>query len=143
MIENKPREITLIYHSDKMDDKKARAFVESLNNFSIKTLDLAIEKITQVQLAQVSEKMHTDIYALVDESYLDQAPKGTKVNDLRAMEDSEILKLLENSPILIHTPIIIVGDRAYRYGTAYEFIKQGLAIEGGKNKHANKEEISK
>ena len=29
MIENEPRELTLIYHSEKTDDKKARAYVES------------------------------------------------------------------------------------------------------------------
>ena len=40
MIENQPKEITLIFHSDKDKDKKMRAFVETISTFKTKTLRL-------------------------------------------------------------------------------------------------------
>ena len=73
MIENEPRELTLIYHSEKTDDKKARAYVESLPTLAIKTLDLAKEKITETQLAQIADKMQVPIEELVDITYDDRS----------------------------------------------------------------------
>ena len=57
MLDNQAREITLIYHSEKTDDKKARGYVESLPDVTIKTLDLAREAITETQLAQLADKI--------------------------------------------------------------------------------------
>ena len=73
MIENEPRELTLIYHSGKTDDKKARAYVESLPTLAIKTLDLAKEKITETQLARIADKMQMTIEELVDITYDDRS----------------------------------------------------------------------
>ncbi len=73
MIENEPRELTLIYHSEKTDDKKARAYVESLPSLAIKTLDLAREKVTETQLAQIADKMQLPIEELVDITYDDRS----------------------------------------------------------------------
>ena len=73
MIENEPRELTLIYHSGKTDDKKARAYVESFPRLAIKTLDLAKEKITETQLARIADKMQMTIEELVDITYDDRS----------------------------------------------------------------------
>ena len=55
MIHNEPGELTLIYHSDKQADKKARGYVESLQGFKIKTIDLAKESLTETQLAEIAD----------------------------------------------------------------------------------------
>ena len=75
MIENEPRELTLIYHSEKSDDKKARAYVESFPSLTIKTLDLARENLTETQLAQIAAKMQVPIEELVDITYDDRSTK--------------------------------------------------------------------
>ena len=67
MIENQPNELTLIYHSDKADDKKARAFIESVTDYVVKTLDLKRESLTETQLAEIAGKMNVRIELLIGE----------------------------------------------------------------------------
>ena len=74
MIENQPNELTLIYHSDKAEDKKALAFIESITNYKVKTLDLKRESLTETQLAEIAGKMDMKIEQLVDFTY--QSPAG-------------------------------------------------------------------
>src|SRR5688572_20066307 len=104
MIENKANEITLIYHSDKPDDRKARGYVESINSSGIKTLDLKRDPITETQLAEIAVKLNASILDLFDPTYADRA------NDVQAadMSDDDIVRLLAHEPILIWTPILIV-----------------------------------
>lgn len=139
-METNSKELTLLYHPEKFDDKKARAFVESLGQFKVKTVDLSKDQITPTQLAQVADQMKIDIYDLVDDQYLETLPKVDKVLDLQAMDDEDILEMVSKRPVLLCTPIIITGDRAYRYGTAYEFVRKGLAIDDIKVQHANADE---
>lgn len=55
MIDNKQGELTLVFNSEKPDDRKARGYVESLPSVVVKTLDLSKEAITETQLAQLSD----------------------------------------------------------------------------------------
>lgn len=124
MIENQPREITLIYNSDKFEDKKARAFVESLPGYKLKTLDLTNDALTETQIAQIAIKMKLNIEELLDPTYDDHI--SVHKEGLKLMSRSEMLVLMANEPKLISTPILIIGTRAYRYGSAYELINNEL-----------------
>ena len=126
MIENEPRELTLIYHSEKTDDKKARAYVESFPSLTIKTLDLARDKVTETQLAQIADKMHVPIEALVDLSYDDRSTVVRQTKSIKEMDSGELLILLRHNAKLLATPILIVGDRAYKYATSYHLINEYL-----------------
>ena len=94
MIENEPRELTLIYHSEKTDDKKARAYVESLPTLAIKTLDLAREKVTETQLAQIADKMQLPIEELVDITYDDRSTAARQTESIKQMDSGELLILI-------------------------------------------------
>ena len=124
MIENEPRELTLIYHSDKTDDKKARGYVESLPSVAIKTLDLAQEKITETQLAQIADKMEVPIKELIDITYDDRFISIEEKEALKQMDKTQLLTLIKHNPKLLATPILILGDKAYKYGTGYHLIKE-------------------
>ena len=124
MIENEPRELTLIYHSDKTDDKKARGYVESLPSVAIKTLDLAKEKITETQLAQIADKMEVPIKELIDITYDDRFISIEEKEALKQMDKTQLLTLIKHNPKLLATPILILGDKAYKYGTGYHLIKE-------------------
>jgi arsenate reductase-like glutaredoxin family protein len=132
MIENQPRELTLIYHSEKTDDKKARGYVESLRTSAIKTLDLAREQITETQLAQIADKMQLPIEELVDVSYDERADTTENKEGLKKMNKTELLTVIKHNPKLLATPILILGDKAYKYGTGYHLIKEYMA-EGVKS----------
>jgi arsenate reductase (glutaredoxin) len=127
MIENEPRELTLIYHSEKTDDKKARGYVESLPTLAIKTLDLAKETITETQLAQIADKMELPIADLVDITYDERSNTKPNKEGIKAMDSTELLTLIKHNPKLLATPIIILGDKAYKYGTGYHLIKEFMS----------------
>jgi arsenate reductase-like glutaredoxin family protein len=122
MIENEPRELTLIYHSEKTDDKKARAYVESFPSLTIKTLDLARENVTETQLAQIADKMQLPIEELVDITYDDRSTEVRQTENVKQMDSADLLILIRHNPKLLATPILIVGNKAYRYATAYHLI---------------------
>ena len=126
MIENEPRELTLIFHSEKTDDKKARAYVESLPTLAIKTLDLAREKVTETQLAQIADKMQLPIKELVDITYDDRSTELRQTGNIKQMDSGELLILIRHNPKLLATPILIIGDKAYKYATSYHLINEYL-----------------
>jgi arsenate reductase-like glutaredoxin family protein len=126
MIENEPRELTLIYHSEKTDDKRARAYVESFPSLAIKTLDLARDNVTETQLAQIADKMHVAIEALVDVTYDDRSTAARSSESIKQMDRAELLVLIRHNPKLLATPILIIGDKAFRYSTSYHLINEYL-----------------
>lgn len=134
MIENQPNELTLIYHSDKGDDKKARAFVESVTEYKVKTLDLKKYSITETQLAEIADKMGVKIEMLFDPTYQDRF-QSQKPLVADAVTDSDLLAILAHEQILIKTPIAIIGKKAYQYDSANEIINK-IMITGVKDSAA-------
>ncbi len=128
MIENQPNELTLIYHSDKAEDKKARAFIETIIGYAVKTLDLKRDKITETQLAEVANKMEVDIQMLFDPTYKDRF-KTTNAHTITNASDADLLIILSREPILINTPITIIGKRAFRYSSANEVMIKNLTSD--------------
>jgi arsenate reductase-like glutaredoxin family protein len=128
MIENQPKEITLIYHSDKAEDKKARAFIETITGYTIKTLDLKKDHLTETQLAEIAMKMDVSIERLFDPTYKDrfQANDTTKVT---SANEADLLTILINEPMLINTPITIIGKKAYLYASAYDLLTNKIETE--------------
>jgi arsenate reductase len=119
MIENQPNELTLIYHSDKSDDKKARAYIESNTEYVVKTLDLKKDKITETQLAEIANKMESEIIMLLDPTYKDRFSDGQSSPNA---SDADLLTILSKEPILIHTPIAIIGKKAFQISSSYEIL---------------------
>jgi arsenate reductase-like glutaredoxin family protein len=126
MINNQPNEITLIFHSDKEEDKKTRAYVETLEDYAIKTLDLKRENLTATQLTEIADKLGIQVGALVDEQYSDRV----KIESVKGLRDQDTLKLLANNPILLATPIVIIGEHAYQFDSSYDLIHETAAIRG-------------
>jgi arsenate reductase len=129
MIENQPDEITLIYHSDKPDDRKARGYADSITAFTLKTMDLRRENLTETQLAEIADKLGIGVRDLLDLSYSDRAAPG----GLEDMDQADILNLIAHQPILLHTPILIVGKKAFRYNSSYELISENGRASGVEN----------
>jgi arsenate reductase-like glutaredoxin family protein len=126
MIDNQIRELTLIYHSEKSDDRKARGYVESLRQVTIKTLDLAREQLTETQLAQLADKMGEPVANLIDPTYDDRGAKGENQDGLKEMDTAELLVMIKHNPMLLDTPIVILGDKAHKYKTGYNLIRERM-----------------
>jgi arsenate reductase-like glutaredoxin family protein len=138
MINNEPREITLIYNSYKEDDKKARGYVESLDGYTIKSLDLHKEPITETQLAEIATMMGMPIEDLLDPTYDDHI--SVHQEGLKLMDRQSMLTLMRNDTKLIRTPILIVGKKAYKFETGYQLINKKMVKEVGNLRYANQEE---
>jgi arsenate reductase-like glutaredoxin family protein len=137
MIENQPNEITFIYHSEKPDDRKALGYADSITAFQLKTLDLRRDCLTETQLAEIADKLETSVRSLVDVTYSDRVDPV----DLQEMDDADILNLLAHKPILLGTPILIVGKKAFRYDSSYQLISENGRASGVENiEAANVEE---
>jgi arsenate reductase-like glutaredoxin family protein len=128
MIENQPKELTLIYHSDKAEDRKARAFIETVSGYAVKTLDLKRDHLTETQLAEIANKMGQRIKILFDATYADQFPAESR-SGIASASDTDLLTILVQDPILIHTPIAIIGSKAYSYASACELLTRIEADE--------------
>ncbi len=140
MIENEPNEITLIFHSDKADDRKMRAFVETISTFKVKSLDLQKQSLTETQVAEIGNKMNVSINSLIDKTYLDLNSKKEN-NDIDSISDADMLTMIVQNPKVLHTPILIVGKKAYSYESAFEILDQHFKIDGVASiPSANKEE---
>jgi arsenate reductase-like glutaredoxin family protein len=126
MISNQSNEITLIFHSDKEEDKKTRGYIETLEDYAIKTLDLKRESLTETQLAEIAGKLGIPVSSLVDEQYSDRV----KIESVKGMRDEDTLNLLAQNPILLATPIVIIGDHAYQFESSYDLIQESAAIRG-------------
>jgi len=138
MIHNEPGELTLIYNSEKSDDKKARGYVESLKGFTVKTIDLSHEKITETQLAEIADKLNVGIEDLLDPTYDDHI--SVHKEGLKLMDRQSLLTLMVHDPKLISTPIAIIGKHAYKFGSGYSFIKEKMVEEVAGLSKANREE---
>jgi arsenate reductase-like glutaredoxin family protein len=138
MIHNEPTELTLIYNSEKSDDKKARGYVESLQGFKIKTIDLAHETITETQLAEIADKLNVKIEEMLDPTYDDHISVHTE--GLKLMDRQSLLTLMTHDRKLISTPIAVIGKLAYKFGTGYALIREKMVQEVAGLRNANREE---
>lgn len=138
MIHNETAELTLIYNSDKHDDKKARGYVESLQGFKIRTIDLATESITETQLAEIADKLNVPIEDMLDPTFDDHI--SVHKEGLKLMDRQSLLTLMTHDRKLISTPIAIIGKHAYTFGSGYGFIKEKMVQEVAGLATANREE---
>jgi arsenate reductase-like glutaredoxin family protein len=138
MIQNESAELTLIFNSDKVADKKARGYVEALQGFTLKTIDLSKETITETQLAEIADKLNCAIEDMLDPTYDDHISVHTE--GLKLMDRQSLLTLMTHDTKLINTPIAIIGKHAYKFGSGYDFIKEKMAQEVAGLHSANREE---
>ncbi|MEJ0057005.1 MAG: hypothetical protein WDN75_15925 [Bacteroidota bacterium] len=105
----------------------------------MKTIDLKRESLTETQLAEIANKMDVKVSQLVDPGYKDRI-ESRDVNTSQVFEN-DLLTLLKQEPILIHTPIVIIGKRAYTYASAYDLLNRNSSTDGVSSvTDANREE---
>jgi arsenate reductase-like glutaredoxin family protein len=129
MIENQPNELTIIYHAEKADDKKARAYAESVTNYKVKTIDLSKESITETQLAEIATKMGVDVSFLLDKTYLDRLAKP-RAKLAPGFDDHDLLTVLTQEKILLKTPIAIIGKKAFLFKSSNDFLLNTTSTDG-------------
>lgn len=139
MLGNEGNEITLIYNSDHIDDRKALVFLESMNGYVVKTINLKKESLTATQIAGLAHAMHIPLKSLLR----DGKDASAIHRNRESYDDHDLVDLMEVQPELINTPITIWNGETKIWGTSYDLIKHGMDMkDGGTASHANPGEKS-
>lgn len=113
MIDGRPNQITFIYRSDKEGDEKTRAYVQTIEEegFEVKTIDLKSDSLTEMEVADLLEKLNVAVEELFDQNYIDRL----NIRSVKSLDKQDALKLLASDPKLMATPILIIGEHAYQF----------------------------
>jgi len=131
MIEDPGSEIILLYHSGKPEDEASRAFVESISKkYKVKLVDLAKEILSEAELAGLAEKMNISARELSAIAYADGTNKERTLAHLKTMTEADVLVLLNKQPILVNTPILVIGKNAYSYQAGFELFYKNITMSG-------------
>ena len=63
---------------------------------------------------------------MIDITYDDRSAAARQTGNIKQMDSGELLILIRHNPKLIATPILIIGDKAYKYATSYHLINEYL-----------------
>ncbi len=72
--------------------------------------------------------MDAPIAQLFDPTYSDRF-HGNDSTKIDSASDADLLTVLVNEPVLIKTPIAIIGKKAYSYSSAYEILTSKMDKE--------------
>lgn len=119
MVESKSNEIILVYHSDKDQDRRMKAYVEAIDGcgVTVKTFDLKSNQLSEQDVEDIAGKLDVEVGDLFDAA-------GAKKN----LPKEEAARLLARDPMLLATPIIIIGEHAYQFESTSEFIHESATI---------------
>jgi arsenate reductase-like glutaredoxin family protein len=115
-------EITLIYSSAKDGDNKIKAFVESLPGYVVKLVDVVRESLSEKQLMDLANKMKLHIEDLIDPAFDDHIRVHNE--GLTLMHRSDMLSLMAHDPKILHTPVVVVGNKASKFASAYKLFQK-------------------
>lgn len=120
-MEHQSNEMVFIYRSDKEDDNKIKAFVESLPGYVIRFVDVVRDSLSETQLVDLARKMKLHIEDLVDPAFDDHISVHNE--GLKMMERKEILNLMSTDPKIMHTPVVVIGNKASKFTNAYKLFQ--------------------
>lgn len=106
-MESNPKEITVIYNMEKRGGREALAYAKQIAQ-NVKEIDISQQPLTRTQLAELMQKLNIEVEELIDKTD-DQFQDQYEGAD---MDENGWLEVLVHNPIMIKTPIGILGDRA-------------------------------
>lgn len=127
MIDKQPREITLLYNSDKASDLKAKTFMQTLPSYHIKSVDLKNNPFSESDIVSLATKLKVNIEDLLDPAYDDHI--RVHKEGLTLMNRSELIAVMTLDSKIISTPIVMAGNAAYKYGDANDLKKFSMPVQ--------------
>lgn len=114
-------ELTLIYRSDKEGDNKIKAFIETLPGYVVRVVDVVRESLSENQIADLARKMRVHVEDLIDPKFDDHISVHNE--GLKLMERKDMLSLMASDSKILHTPLVVIGNRASKFANAYKLFK--------------------
>lgn len=119
-------EIKFIYNSDKLTDRRALGYVTALDKHVINELNVAKNKLTETQLAQLAARLHEPVLKLIDTSH---ERYGSDIEG-KDLSEEDILTIIAKDLSMLKTPIIQVGEQAYVMNSSYDTNRIDMAVDG-------------
>jgi len=120
-------EIFLIYNSKIIRDRETLAYAKALKSYVIKDLDITKDFLTQMQLAEIAQKLNVTMRGLLDKK------SASENTNLLHLSEDDLFKVLKNNPDLLRTPIAIYPDKAAFIGSPYDFVNKDMDLFGAKS----------
>lgn len=127
----KKEEIKFIYNSNKLTDRRALGYITALDKHVINEHDVAKDKLTLTQMAQLASRLHEPVIKLIDTSH---ERYGGEVEG-KDLSEEDILTIIANDFSMLKTPVIQVGEEAYVMTSSYDTNRIDMAIEGVVKEH--------
>ncbi|MCU0449964.1 MAG: hypothetical protein MUC97_09010 [Bernardetiaceae bacterium] len=110
MIENHPNEVIVFYNSSLGRERKIFAYAQS--NFThVRAFDVATHPLRGTLLEEVAMRLNCPLRELIRDN--DELPE--------LGDDRDYIKLIQHTPGLLHTPIVISKDKAAFIGSPGDF----------------------
>ena len=106
IISTDKNQITLIYNSETYLGKNARGYVDSAHR-DIRLIDISKTKMTGTQWVEIAENLNITLSEIINKKH----PHFTdKYDEDVTLDTNDWIKVIDNSPEVIHGAILIVGD---------------------------------
>lgn len=115
---NSDKEITIIYYSEDHLGKQILALAQA-EFFPIRDIDLAHNKLTGTQWAELARKLNIEIKDLIDTEDPDFV---RKFKEAKNFSDIDWLTLLEHNPDILKAPIVMKGTKIVMMSNAQDMV---------------------
>ncbi len=118
-------EIILIYNSNSLKDREAKAYAEAMDNRKLRTIDIAKMPLTAMQLKQIAKHLNVSSEEMMDTSsevYLNYFKNAS-------LSEDDIFKAIVKNSSLMKTPIALYKYSGGFVSTPKDFINEDRAHE--------------
>jgi hypothetical protein len=80
--------------------------------------------MSERQLTELANKMRVHIEDLIDPAFDDHISVHNE--GLQFLERRHILRLMANDPKILETPLVVIGNKASKFASAYKLLQKNL-----------------
>lgn len=120
-------DLVLIINSEKPGEQKSINYLRSIPGVHLTIVDLATERLKEVELISLAGKMNLPVEDLLDPDFDDHISVHTE--GLKLMDRQSLISLMCEDTKLIATPIVLMGEQAFMLGKTGEGVKHNQAFE--------------
>ncbi|SNS82093.1 hypothetical protein SAMN05421640_1377 [Ekhidna lutea] len=111
-------EILYIYDSSDIQQREGLIYAKSLRHYETKELDIRHDKITQLQLSNLAEKLGIKAKKLIN------VDGEIQLSEVMELDSHDFLDYLSSNLEMLKTPIAVYHDHALFVESQYELIKE-------------------
>jgi len=119
MISKNHNQINLYYHPEHRLAKKCIA-IANANKAKVLAIDISKTRVSQTDWSEIARILNTSVVNLVDLEHEAVTSKFGKTPDV---DEFSALKIIQNNPEVIHSPIALRKDKVVVADTARDILK--------------------